>query len=260
MCETHGSDSTANAGVARQATGRPARTPALGCLMAVVWLGAAAHASSQTGLLDLDGGGVRYAVYAPEWIWQQQHVNIIVVFENERQTPSTVRAELVFPSVNPPAFHYGDSRTTSVVLAPGERGRIAFANILARDRITIPLEDGAEGEGVRTVKVRTDDGAVRVEKVRDVKVDPGRFVFTIELQAHSDGTSAVASVPYPVTTVRGGAVREGPAAQWLPVLLILGWCGLIFLIVPRMARPGAWRLPSEPFEVPEADGSRRPAP
>lgn len=207
--------------------------------------------AAETGSLDFDEGSVRYTMYAPEWIWQGGYINIIMILDSELATTATIRASLGFPAFNAHAFSYDAPRVGEQRLGKEARGRIVFANILARQEHTVPAAADAEGKSIRTVEVQTDSGEVRVEKVRTERIEPGHFAFTIELTGHSGGTTRTARLHYPVTTVRGAVVREGPASRWLPVLLILGWCVLIFLIVPRLGKPGAWRRSSDPFEVSE---------
>ena len=213
------------------------------CLLVLMSGLAGQPALGASGSLDVDGASVRWAMYAPEWIWQRQNINIVFVLENTSAAPTTVTAQLDFPQFNPRAFGFEGPRSQSVVLAPGERGRIVFANILARDEFALAVDVRTKEEDVQIVKTRTEDGQVRLAKVRMVKVDTGHHAFSIRLQAQSGDASREARVHYPVMTVRGAAVSEGPLATWLPVLLIFGWCVVLFWVVPRMAERGAWLRP-----------------
>jgi len=181
-----------------------------------------AAALTASGEIAVGPGNVRYAVFAPQWIWQRQNVNIIASFENSSPTTTIVEAILRFPRDRADHFAYTGPTSRSLVLPPRGRGRLAFANILTSS------EKRTEGDGVE-------------------KIAPASYRFTIELRAESLGATKTLVIAYPLKTVRGAVVRQGLLATWLPVLLILFWCGVIFLIVPRMARPGAWKTPSDPF-------------
>jgi hypothetical protein len=186
------------------------------------------QALAQKGSLELDGGKIHYSFYAPEWIWQRQNINILTVFESELPTTATVRATLGYPPYHADRFSYDGPTSSVLILGPGQSGRLAFANILALDKRQLP---NGEFERFRT----------------------GDFVFQVDLQCEADGKTASVLLHYPVKTVRGAIVNEGLLSTWLPVVLILLWCGLIFLIVPRMARRGAWRQSSDPIDEKPAE-------
>lgn len=206
--------------------------PILRTALIVAFLFATSRSFAGKGTIAVGGGRIAYWFYAPEWIWQRQNINIIIVFENGLATTATVTARLHFPPYHDDRFSYDGPTTQKLVLGGHERGRIAFANILALDE-----------------KVQPDGERIRFR--------PGSFVFTVEFEARADGHSATARHFYAVRTVRGAIVRQGPWAMWLPVLLILGWCAIIFLVVPRMGLPGAWKIPTQIEDLPRTHGSNQ---
>lgn len=186
-------------------------------------IGTALPAVAESDTLTLGEGEVRYSVYAPGWIWQGQNVNIMFVFESSLDVPATVTARFDFPPNMSDRFKYDGPMVRELTLPPGERKRTAFVNLLAL--ASKPLPDGT------------------VYRFR-----PEHLVFPLDIVVESSGGRATREYGYTLKSVRGAAVPEGPLATWLPVGLILLWCGLIFLIIPRMAEPGAWRRPSDPVD------------
>ena len=152
-------------------------------------------------------GDLDFAVYAPDWTWQERDINILVILENTSEKPAQVRLNLVFPPGKEHHFGYDGERIIDLAVPAGEIVRHAFTNIRALD-------------GVR------------------------RQVYAFELVVGYEGREA--RVAYPVRTIRGAVVSPGKWALFLPGGVALAWCIVFASIVRRFARPGAWRIPAEP--------------
>lgn len=172
---------------------------------------APAWAWTQTGML----GSVRYSVYAPDWTWQKQNVNLLFVFKNEGADPVGVQARLEFPKEQASHFNVAeqsgqkiessgelpDALSLDTTVAPGEEVRRAFTNIYARDGVPRQSYD-----------------------------------FVVDLRA---GDQEVRR-PYALKTIRGAAVGRAKMAIYIPVVVAGIWSILFVFILKRYAAPGAW--------------------
>ena len=146
-------------------------------------------------------------VYAPDWIWQGQAVNIIAVADN----PGGPAAALSI-RVSPPA-----SGAAAGFVEPLE----VATNVPA-------------GQRVRVLVGRVTPAAAAPK---------GVYAFRIEVKA---GTAAE-SFDYRLSVIRGSLVEAGLWSVLLPALIALLWSGVLLVVLPRYSRPGAWKTPSTPF-------------
>jgi len=157
-------------------------------------------ASGLTERCEIDG--VRVTIYAPDWTWQRQNVNVLVVAENESAAPRSVEIELVAPAGKEAHFEFNRATTLDLDVGPGETVRKAITDVYAKDDVPRQVYD---------------------------------FAFAI----HGGGETL--RVPYPLRTVRGAAVTSATWALYLPVIVALVWSVLFALILPRLSSRGAWR-------------------
>jgi len=182
---------------------------------------------TQTGML----GTVRYSVYAPEWTWQKQNVNLLFVFENRGPAPARVQARLEFPADNPSHFLVTEQPGQAIELRDeipralfletplgvGEEARRAFTNIYAKDGVPRQTYDFAVVLGTG------------VEEIR---------------------------LPYALKTVRGAVVGRARSAIYIPVVVAGVWSILFVLILKRYAAPGAWRVSGRSIDVSDRSAER----
>lgn len=159
-----------------------------------------------------DLNGLSVAVYAPDWTWQKQNINILAVVINNTPAGQTMRLDLVFPQGKEDHFAYSGPGTIEFEVPAGKTVRGAFTNILARDGVP-------------------------------------RQLYNLELRIHTAGQEKV--IPYPVQTIRGAAVNPGLWAALLPAGLAAAWCIVFLFALVRLAAPGAWKTPGDPIETPE---------
>ncbi|MCP4645365.1 MAG: hypothetical protein GY851_33285 [bacterium] len=158
-------------------------------------------------------GGVEYAIFAPDWTWQNQSINILVVLTNPSEASAEVDVRLVFPEGKTDDFTYDGPGTQPVTVAAGETVRTAFTNVLAKNDVPLQTYD---------------------------------FGFTVTY----GGTSA--DVAYALRTIRGQAIRGGRfVAIVVPTAVALVWCIAFAMALKRFAKPGAWRTVSEPVDEQE---------
>jgi len=166
-------------------------------------------------------GDLSFTVYAPDWTWQKQNINILIVLENDGSESADVNLDLVFPPGKEDHFQYvenGEPKATRIetVIHTGETVRRAYTNIHA----------------LAGVPRQTYD-------------------FEIMLSAGSRS----ARVPYPVRTIRGSMVSPGRWALFAPGAVALAWCIVFAVVMARLAPTGAWRYPGTPMTEPEKTDS-----
>jgi len=151
---------------------------------------------------------VTVTAYAPDWIWQDREINILLVARNAGSATVPVTVELQYPSDAAQFFAYkGETRKTMEVMAGGI-GRQGFAGIIA-------LEHTPDGQ----------------------RAPLGRYEFRLQVTAGPER----AEIRYPVTTIRGAAVSPGAMAIYLPVGLALAWCAVFYAFLAWRQGRGAWR-------------------
>ena len=159
-------------------------------------------------------GDVSLTVYAPDWTWQKQDINVLVVVVNKGVAPAEVMLRLDFPADGESDFKYAGPREQTVAVPPGESVRAAFTNITALDGVP-------------------------------------RRTYTFGIVAESAGVSN--SITYPVRTIRGAAVGASTLAALIPAVLAALWCLVLLAVMPRFGLHGAWRTPSasiaQPYEI-----------
>ncbi len=87
---------------------------AVGVMLAVC--SATAHALTASAEL----GDVSLTVYAPDWTWQKQDINVLVVARNNGSAPADVTLRLDFPAGGDAAFSHAGAREQSITVPPGE--------------------------------------------------------------------------------------------------------------------------------------------
>ncbi len=185
---------------------------ALACLC----LSCPAHAFTATTQIDT----VTITAYAPDWIWQDREVNILLVAEDAAGKPIQGKVELFLPGEHPGTnataivepFTCPGERTKSLEASAGKAAREAFAGIAALSR----TEEG------KPIPLGLHDFCIRIN------TELGQ-----------------AEIHYPVKTIRGAAVEPGPLALYLPAAIALAWCVLFFVVLTRMSAPKAWLRISE---------------
>lgn len=152
-------------------------------------------------------GGCRVTIYAPDWIWQGQAVNIIAVADNAGGPPAALSIR-----VTPPA-----SGAAAGFVEPLE----VATNVPA-------------GQRVRMFVGRVTPAAAAPK---------GIYAFRIEARSGA----SVESFDYRLSVIRGSLVEAGLWSVLLPALIALLWSGVLLVVLPRYSRPGAWKTPSAPF-------------
>jgi hypothetical protein len=154
-------------------------------------------------------GPIQIRHYAPDWIWQDRAVNLLLVLRSEARAPRRVEVTLDLPAgvfFQPPRE---ETLVRNVDLQPGETRRIAFANILAlsfRPSTGEPLPRG---------------------------------VHEFALRARSGGESAREGVR--VRTIRGAMVRGNVWCIVVPAAICFLWSIGLLALLSRKSPAGAWR-------------------
>jgi len=166
----------------------------------------------------------RFTVYAPDWTWQKQDINILVVFENTAAEPVERTVELILPE----GFrdHFGHHGTTSIP-----------ADALTRT-VTVPANETAR---TAITAVTALDGFLLQQ-------------YPLELRIATEDALQEQKVAFALQTIRGAAVNPGKWALYLPVGVALVFCLVFALVINRFAAPGAWKRAGasliQPHEVP----------
>ncbi len=176
------------------------------CAFSFLAVSTAAYATTLVEERD----GIKITLYAPDWIWQGQNINVLVVAEHDRNYRIRLGTHLFLPEGLEDHFAYDGETSQYVFVEPGERKRIAFVNIKA---LTGYPRQFYEFE----------------------------FVFDHSV---ADGGLLV-RIPFHVRTIRGPMVSEGKWAAILPAALAAAWCLVIAMYLKRHAIPGAWKTPGE---------------
>lgn len=163
-------------------------------------------ASAFTGEARL--GEITVTTYAPDWIWQDREINILLVARNSGPTSIPISVELKYPEGGAAGFSYKGDTLKTFEVAGVQTERQGFAGIVA-------LEHTPDGQPVPL----------------------GRYEFRLQVTAGPER----AEVRYPVTTIRGAVVSPGAMAIYLPVGLSLAWCLVFYLVFTRWQGRGAWR-------------------
>lgn len=165
-------------------------------------------------------GKTQFTVYAPDWTWQKQDINILVVFENTSGEPVERTVELVVPEAFREHFgHRGgasippDALVRTVMVSANETARTAITGITALDGF--PLQR-----------------------------------YPMELRIAADEEGQAREVMFELRTIRGAAVNPGKWALYLPVGVALAFCLVFALVISRFAAPGAWRRAGAPLTEP----------
>ncbi len=175
---------------------------ALVVVLGILLLAETAFGSTQV----YEEGPLTLTVYAPDWIWQGQNINVLVVAEHDGESRTELNVALRLPEGLEDHFAYDGSLSQSMTAGPGERSRIAFANITAltgHPWQTYEFELIAADSQIRI--------PFNVRTIRGPMLSEGKW-----------------------------------AAILLPAGLAAAWCVVIALYLMRHARPGAWKTPSDP--------------
>ena len=181
----------------------------------LAWLCFAAVAPSAWALTQ-EGrvGDVTFTVYAPDWTWQKRDVNVLVVLKNEGTEQVDASVQVVLPPAKENDFSVDTSKIReplhcAVSLPPKETVRRGFTGITAKDGV--PLQT---------------------------------YAFAVEVSVGDEKTV----VAYPLRTIRGEVIGGSRwAALVVPGGVALVWCIAFALIFKRFAKPGAWKVASEPL-------------
>jgi len=151
---------------------------------------------------------INIIVYAPDWIWQKNAVNILITLENTGSESAELTLNLNFPENNADHVTYenADAENTTLTIPAGESIRHAFTNI----------------EALGGVQRQT-------------------YPFSIDA-ALADSSI---TINYPLTTIRGPVVSSAKWALILPGIICLIWCIVFVIALTRFAKPGAWKTPSD---------------
>jgi hypothetical protein len=158
-------------------------------------------------------GHLKTTVYAPDWIWQKNAVNILVVLDNEGSQPADCTVELIFPESHSDHFKYETDleKSVSIHIPPRTTLRHAFTNI----------------EALAGVDLQTYPFQFRITKGTQTRI-----------------------IEYPLTTIRGPLVSSARWALYLPAFICIACCLLFVVAGKKFAQPRAWRTPSEPIPEP----------
>lgn len=155
---------------------------------------------------QVDVDGVSLTIYAPDWTWQRQNVNVLVVAQNGSGAPRSIHLELIPPAGKEDHFKFNGPVSMEFDVGPAETVRKAITDIYATDSFPWQVYD---------------------------------FAFVVR------GQSETRTVPYALRTIRGAAVTSAKSALYLPVAVALIWSGLFAAVLPRLSSPGAWRKTQE---------------
>ena len=160
------------------------------------------------------GGHLKATLYAPDWIWQKNAVNILVVFENEGSQPADWSVEMIVPESLSDHFNFDPKmeKFVSIHIPPNTTVRHAFTNI----------------EALGGFELRTY---------------PFRF------RIAQEGRST--TIDYPLTTIRGPLSSSAQWALYLPAFICVACCLLFVIAGRKYSQPGAWRTASEPIPEPQ---------
>lgn len=180
------------------------------------------HALEQGGA----AGPVRFTVYAPDWTWQKQAVNILFVLEHDRPDPLDAVVELEFPP----------GKESHFKVAGGELRRVQREGI-ERFVMSLPVTV-PPGRAARTAltNIQALDGVPRQ-------------VYDFALTVRCGGEES--RLPYPLRTIRGAAVSSAKWALYVPVVVALAWSVFFAAALARYASRGAWRMPNAPVPAPQ---------
>lgn len=163
------------------------------------------------GPLRTAAGPLEVRVYAPDWIWQSQPVNVLVFVESRAEAPVEVTCE--------------------VVLAAGQASPFVA-------RPPAP----ATGKVVPGRTLRT--GVVGLQTRQDVPL--GVYPLRVTVRAGNE----TLAFDYPLRLVRGQpATTSAGYTIGIEAAICVAWCVVIGLVLRRYAQPGAWRRPSPPYEA-----------
>ncbi|MBN1421113.1 MAG: hypothetical protein JXP34_20240 [Planctomycetes bacterium] len=184
-------------------------TPIAGLLA----LAAPVPLAADTGVLLAGLVEVRYHV--PDWIWQDQRVNVLLVLRSGSDAAETVDVDLELPEgpafvpEDPADAGEGPRLSRHAEIPPGETVRLAFANIRARER------DPATDEPLP------------------------RRAYEFLLRIRSGGK--IVRQRFSVTTIRGALVRGGAGSVAVSAGLCLLWAIGLVAVLSRWSSPGAWK-------------------
>jgi hypothetical protein len=162
---------------------------------------------------QIEAGPIRAQLFAPDWIWQSLHVNVVAVLTNT--SDNAVEAELWLASEDgqwafPPQPKDKPLRISqSVTIGPGATERVALANL-------------------------------HVPKDKPV----GRYLMALGIGVPGKGVK----VGFPLEVVRGPTMQRD---EWTIITLAgvcLVWVAVMTWVLGRYAKKRAWRTPSEVFE------------
>ncbi|MFO7973743.1 MAG: hypothetical protein R6V12_03830 [Candidatus Hydrogenedentota bacterium] len=165
-------------------------------------------------------GKTEFTVYAPDWTWQKQDINILVVFENTTAEPVERKVELIVPEAYRDHFgHWGaasipvDALVGAVTVPAHATARTAITGITALHGF--PLQE-----------------------------------YPLEVCIVAEETPEERRIAFALQTIRGAAVNPGKWALYLPVGVALAFCLVFALVISRFAVPGAWKRASAPLTEP----------
>lgn len=180
----------------------------LGTLAFLVASSLEAAALTESGTV----GNVYFTVYAPDWTWQKQNVNVLFVLTNQAATPQDATVALELPQGKETHFKTPSPTESTAHIPSGETVRQALTNVFACDGVPLQTYDFS-------VSVRCGD--------------------------------SVARMAYPLSTIRGAAVSSAQWALFLPAIVALVWSLLFAVVMSRTAERHAWLTPSKPTAISE---------
>jgi hypothetical protein len=179
----------------------------LASMVLLTLLPTTAHAIAQPTQL----GDLTMTIYAPEWTWQRERINVLVVINNPTNEERSVDLELELPRRAEDRFTYTGDPSATLHVGPNRSARHVFKDIVA-------LGGVPRGDYAFTVRARTPE--------------------------------AIVGYQFSVKTVRGAAVSSSSLAALVPAALAALWCILIVLALRTYAAPGAWRTSPPPIDSP----------
>lgn len=151
---------------------------------------------------------VDVTVYSPDWTWQRQDINVLVVLRNEGDVSKDVTLALALPTEKEDHFSFEQEATVTITVEAHSESRHAFTAITALGDVPRQVYD-----------------------------------FTVTASTPNDTLDIV----YPVRTVRGAVVSTRRWAALLPAGLAALWCIVFGAVLLPMSEKNAWRTPSDPI-------------
>ena len=181
--------------------------------LAAVILSSAICVESRALNACASAGGCSVAIFAPDWIWQGETINIMAVARNNSASDAKLAVAAACEAGAEDVFNMPQPSDVSTVVPAGGKVRLAISGIRV-------LPNARTGISALSIHVASGGDLARIE--------------------------------YPVSIIRGSLVEKGIWSILLPALVAFLWSAALLLVLPRYSERGAWKRPSAVF-VPEGE-------